>query len=50
MSVLWPCPGCGRTRNADEGHHLCRECEGYRSDDREAIAPGDEHYNRRAAQ
>lgn len=24
-----PCPGCNRTRNADAGHHLCRECEGY---------------------
>lgn len=29
MSVLYPCPGCHRIRNADEGHRLCRECEGY---------------------
>lgn len=30
MSLLVPCPGCGETRKADEGHHLCRRCEGYR--------------------
>lgn len=27
-----PCPGCGEPRNADEGHHLCRRCEGYEHD------------------
>lgn len=27
--LLVPCPGCLRTRTADEGHYLCRECEGY---------------------
>lgn len=27
--VLLPCPGCRCVRNADPGHHLCRECEGY---------------------
>jgi hypothetical protein len=30
MAVLFPCPGCNLTKNADEGHHLCRECEGYK--------------------
>lgn len=29
MSVLVPCPGCKRVTKADEGHHLCRACEGY---------------------
>lgn len=29
MSWLMPCPGCGRNCGADDGHHLCRECEGY---------------------
>jgi hypothetical protein len=48
VSLLVPCPGCGRTRKADEGHHLCRQCEGYPSDDREAIHPADEHYYRTA--
>lgn len=32
-SLLVPCPACGRTRSADEGHHLCRTCEGYPIDD-----------------
>ena len=25
---LVPCPGCGQNRSADDGHHICRECEG----------------------
>lgn len=29
MARLMSCPGCGRNCGADEGHHLCRECEGY---------------------
>lgn len=29
MSLLLPCPGCLKDRRADEGHRLCRECEGY---------------------
>jgi len=29
LCLLAPCPGCRRTRPADEGHRLCRECEGY---------------------
>ena len=29
MTVLVPCPGCQRVCKADEGHHLCRACEGY---------------------
>ena len=33
MSWLYPCPGCGINRKADEGHHLCRPCEGYRPRD-----------------
>ncbi len=27
--VLVPCPGCHLIASADEGHHLCRACEGY---------------------
>ncbi len=26
---LVPCPGCGESRTADQGHSLCRRCEGY---------------------
>lgn len=33
MTWLAPCPGCGINRKADEGHHLCRECEGYTTPD-----------------
>ena len=29
MTWLAPCPGCNTNKKADEGHHLCRECEGY---------------------
>jgi RecJ-like exonuclease len=29
MSLLLPCPGCGEDRKADEGHAICRACEGY---------------------
>lgn len=25
---LFPCPGCNRNAVADDGHAICRECEG----------------------
>ena len=27
--LLCPCPTCGETRYADNGHRICRACEGY---------------------
>jgi hypothetical protein len=35
--LLLPCPGCGKDKSADPGHHICRECEGYRTTPREGF-------------
>lgn len=30
--VLLPCPICGKNRDADNGHKICRVCEGIKRD------------------
>jgi hypothetical protein len=30
--LLMPCPICGKNRDADAGHKVCRVCEGVESD------------------
>lgn len=35
-SWLLPCPGCKRNAVADDGHYICRACEGYKPKPEEA--------------